>query len=340
MNSGIGEQLREGIERAATGERLDPSLTARARQRHRRRAITIRAAALTGTAAVAAVATFAATAGTGAPQPGGTLPARTSAYIFSHTEAALAAAGQGTLIMRAAVQPPPTAGLAEVIADGGGTRHHPSPSLRLSSLPIKNTISWRYHGRARTQGFTPSGRLAIEIGPSMATRPTGSLPPPAIIAVNPATRTWYHPIIPLATYKIHDITCTNEGVDWLAVSLASERRLTALISKALSCHLFRADGQQVVDGILTRRLAATPALMKQIHGEAGDVGKTMTLWVDSATYLPVRLALSHAEQTDFGWLKPTPANLSLLQVKVPAGFRNVQVPPGAQLFWVGLLTKK
>ena len=52
--------------------------------------------------------------------------------------------------------------------------------------------------------------------------------------------------------------------------------------------------------------------------------------------LQVRLAVSHAEQTDFGWLKPTPANLSLLQVKVPAGFRNVQVPPRAQLFWVGL----
>jgi hypothetical protein len=338
MNSGIGEQLCEGIERATTGERLDPSLTARARQRHRRRAITIRTAALTGTAAVAAVATFAATAGTGATQAGGTLPARTSAYIFSHTEAALAAAGQGTLIMRAAVKPPPIAGLAEVAVQGG-TRHHPF-FLRLSSLPIKDTISWLYRGRTRTQGFTPSGRLAIEVGPSAATRPTGPQAPPAVIAVNPATRTWYHPLTPVATYKIHDITCTNEGVDWLAVSVASERQLTALISKALSCHLFRADGQQVVDGILARRLAATPALMKQIHGEAGDVGKTMTLWVDSATYLPVRLTLSHAEQTDFGWLKPTPANLSLLQVKVPAGFRNVQVPPGAALVWAGMLPKK
>ena len=333
MNSGIGEQLREGIDRATTGEQLDPSLTARARQRHRRRAITIRTAALTGTAAVAAVATFAATAGTGATQPGGTLPARTSAYVFSHTEAALAAAGRGTLIMRAAVKPPPLGGLAVVAF--GGTRHHRF-FLRLSSLPIRDTVSWLYHGRTRTQGFTPSGRLAIETGPSVPTRATGPQPPAAIVAVNPATRTWYHPLTPLLTYKIHDVTCTNEGVDWLAVSVASERRLTTLISKALSCNLFRADGQQVVDGILTRRLAATPALMKQIHGEAGDVGKTMTLWVDSATYLPVRLTLSQAEQTDFGWLKPTPANLSLLQVKVPARFHNVQVSPGAQLFWVGI----
>ena len=176
MNSGIGEQLREGIDRATTGEQLDPSLTARARQRHRRRAITIRAAALTGTAAVAAVATFAATAGTGATQPGGTLPARTSAYIFSHTEAALAAAGRGTLIMRAAVKPPPLGGLAVVAF--GGTRHHRF-FLRLSSLPIQDTVSWLYHGRTRTQGFTPSGQLAIETGPSAATRATGPQPPAA-----------------------------------------------------------------------------------------------------------------------------------------------------------------
>src|SRR5215472_11776461 len=140
MNSGIGEQLREGIERATTGERLDPGLTARARQRHRRRAITIRTAVLTGTAAVAAVVTFAATAGTGATQRGGTLPARTSAYIFSHTEAALAAAGHGTLIMRAAMKPPPLADLLEVTAFGG-TRHHRF-FLSLSSLPIKDTVSW------------------------------------------------------------------------------------------------------------------------------------------------------------------------------------------------------
>jgi hypothetical protein len=334
MNTGIGELLREGIERATVGEELRPGLTARARQRHHRHAITIRAAAMTGTAAVAAVVTFAATASTGVTSRPGPLPARTSAYVFRHTEAALAAVARGTFIMRAAVVPPPAGGLSEADA-AGGTRHHPF-DRRLSTLPIENSVSWSYHGRTRSMGFSPSGRLAIEVGPSTATQAAGSQPPSVIIAVNPATRTWFHPLIPPTFYRIHDVTCTNEGTDWLAVSVASESQLSALISKALSCHLFRADGQQVVDGVLTRRLTGAPALLKQIHGEAGDVGSSVTLWVDPATYLPVRLALSHAGRTDFGWLKPTPANLSLLRVKVQAGLRNVQLPPGAQLVFGGL----
>lgn len=335
MKYGIEELLREGIDRATAGEQLDPSLTARARQRHHRRTITIRTAAVTATAAVAAVAVFAATAGT--PQPG-LLPARTNAYVLRYTEAALTAAGRGTRIMRAAVTPPPTDLLTEVSAVVPAKPHW--TSRRLSSLPIESTISWMYHGRTRTQGFSPSGRLAIEIGPSTATRQAGRQPPPATIVVNPVTRTWYHPLTSLRTYQIRDVTCTNEGVDWLAVSVASESQLTALISKALSCHLFRADGQQVVDGVLARRLAATPALLKQIHGEAGDVGNSVTLWVDPATYLPVRLALSHAGRTDFGWLNPTPANLSLLWVKVPAGLHDVQLPPGALIYWLGLPNKR
>lgn len=339
MSSDIGELLREGIDHATAGEQFHPSLTARARQRHRRRAMTIRAAALTGTAVVTAVAAFAATAGLrGTSQPG-TLPARSSAYIFSHTEAALAAAGGGTLIMRVAYKLAPAFGPDEIEALGVGPKHH-AYGIRMTSLPIVRTVSWRYHGLTRTQGYTASGRLSAEIGPSTATRPAGPQPPPAMIAVNPVTRTWYHPAIPPKDFQIRDVTCTNESVDWLAVADSDAHRLAGLISKALSCHLFRADGQQVVDGVLARRLTATPALMKQIHGNAGDVGNTATLWIDPRTYLPVRLALSHAEQTDFAWLKPTPANLALLQVKVPAGFRSVQLPVGAQILWLGTGTNK
>jgi hypothetical protein len=61
MNSDLGELLREAIDRATDGERLHPSLATRARQRHHRRTLTVRAAAVTGTVAVAAVAVFAAT---------------------------------------------------------------------------------------------------------------------------------------------------------------------------------------------------------------------------------------------------------------------------------------
>jgi hypothetical protein len=61
----------------------------------------------------------------------------------------------------------------------------------------------------------------------------------------------------------------------------------------------------------------------KMTGSAGQ----LTLWVNPTTYLPVRFTVGPL-QNDFQWLRPTPANLALLRVPVPAGFR--QVPPPAQ----------
>jgi hypothetical protein len=49
------------------------------------------------------------------------------------------------------------------------------------------------------------------------------------------------------------------------------------------------------------------------------------LWVNSATYLPVRLVtFNGAEKITFGFrfLPPTPANKALLRVRIPAGFKK------------------
>ena len=335
MNSGIGELLREGIERTAAGHRFHPSLTARARQRHRRRTLTIRAAAVTGTAAVAAVAVFAATAGSGgAAQPGGQLPAQTTAYVVGHTERALGVAERGNLIERVTATPPRSIAASEVFALVVPTGRHGNVR-RLSSLKIVQTTSWSYRGRTRTRGFAPGGRLAIDLGPSTPTRPTGSQPPARIIAVDPHAGKWYHPLHNPPFFHPGPMSCTNQGVDWLAAGGGGETpaQLTALISKALSCHLFRADGHQVVDGVDALRLTATTALLRQLHGEAWDIGPGVTLWVNAKTFLPVRLVLSPAEHADFGWLEPTAANLAALRVPVPAGLHEVRLPARATVAW-------
>jgi hypothetical protein len=62
----------------------------------------------------------------------------------------------------------------------------------------------------------------------------------------------------------------------------------------------------------------------------------VTLWVNATTFLPVRVTVSGwlipgRTTTDFGWLKPTPANLAMLRVKVPAGLHEVQLPAGSLL---------
>jgi hypothetical protein len=335
MNSDIGELLRESIERATAGERLHPSLAERARQRHHRRALTVRATAVTGTVAVAATV-FAATIGaSGIPQrAGGELSAQTTAYIAAHTERALAAVERGNLIERITSTPPRIIAWSEVAAvvkpsGRKGILH------RLSSLKIVRTTSWSYRGRTRAQGFAPDGRLAIDVGPSTATRPSGNQQTPRTIAVDPNAGKWFHPLRMPATFHPGPPTCT-EGVDWLAAGGGqyAPAQFGALITKALSCHLFRAAGHQQVDGVDAARLVATPRLTRQLRGEAGDTGPGATLWVNSETFLPVRLVLGRGDgSADFGWLKPTGANLATLRVHVPAGLHEVRLPVGAMLIW-------
>jgi hypothetical protein len=334
MNSDIGELLREGIERATAGERLHPSLAGRARQRHRR-ALTVRATAATGTAAVAA-AVFAATIGaSGIPQrAGGQLSAQTTAYIVGHAERALAAAGRGNLIERITSTPPHITAWSEVAAvvKPSGRKGN---LRRLSSLKIVRTTSWSYRGRTRAQGFAPGGRLAIDVGPSTATRPSGDQPAPRTIAVDPNAGKLFHPLRLPATFHPGPPTCT-EGVDWLAAGGGqyAPAQFSTLITTALSCHLFRAAGHQRVNGVDAARLVATPRLARQLRGEAGDTGPGATLWVNSKTFLPVRLVLGRDDgSADFGWLKPTRANLATLRVHVPAGLHEVRLPAGAMLMW-------
>lgn len=95
------------------------------------------------------------------------------------------------------------------------------------------------------------------------------------------------------------------------------------IRAALSCGQYVVAGAQRVGGV--RALELKPA---------GKGTVTTVFWVDPATYLPVRAVTTISPPTtarvttmtdDFRWLRPTPANLADLDVRIPAGF--TQVPP-------------
>lgn len=339
MSSDIGELLREGIERATASEQFHPGLATRARQRHHRRVLTVRAAAVTGTAAMAAVAVLAATTGGALPQPPGGVTAQTTAYVVNHTERALAAAGRGGLVERVATGPSRTIPWveADALVPGPPSKlHHDRRTLvprRLDSLKIVRTTTWYYRGRVRVRGFAHGGQAALDIGPSNLARSRDPQQPSQPIAVDPHARQWFHPLRTLPSAPIEPLTC-KQGTDWLGGTAADPAQYVALIRKALACGLFRADGQQQVNGTDALRLVATPRLIRQLHGEAGDIGRGVTLWVSAKTFLPTRLALGPGEgTTDFGWLRPTPANLALLTVKIPAGFHEVRLPAGTTLIW-------
>lgn len=334
MNSDVGDLLREGIDRATAGERIPPGLAGRARQRHHRRAFTIRAAAVTGTAAVTAAAVVAAVTGGTPPRGGG--PVLTTAYVAGHTEQALAAAGRGGLIYRVSwAGPEEYAVAAEPMVSG-----HPSTELHLNSLKIARTTTWFYQGRTRTEGYAADGQVAIDIGPSTPTRSRGPQAPPDLIAVDPHTRQWFHPLTPFdVPYSSPPVphSC-NTRDDWLVGGPLSSAEFAALARKSLSCGQFRADGQQQVNGARALRLAGTPQLLRQLRGdEWGRTGpRAVTLWVNATTFLPVRVTVSgwkipDRKSTDFSWLKPTAANLAMLRVNVPAGTHEVQLPAGSLL---------
>src|SRR5262249_11982699 len=53
-----------------------------------------------------------------------------------------------------------------------------------------------------------------------------------------------------------------------------------------------------------------------------------TIWVKRANYVPVRIAARKGKiswRMDLHWLSPTKANLALLRVPIPAGFRRVPI---------------
>lgn len=333
MNSGIGDLLREGIDRATAGKTIPPGLAARARQRHHRRTYTIRVAAVTGTAAVTAAAVFAVATG-GTPSPRG-VSALTTAYVAGHTEQALAAAERGGLIYRVSWASPEQYAVAvEPMVSG-----RPSKELQLNSLKIVRITTWFYQGRTRTEGFAADGQAAIDIGPSTPTRAHGPQPPVGLVAVDPHARRWFHPLTPFALpYSPPVPRSCNTRDDWLAGGPLSSAEFAALVRKSLSCGQFQADGQQWVNGARALRLAGTAQLLRQLRGdEWGRNGpRAVTLWVNATTFLPVRITVSgwkipDRKTTDFSWLQPTAANLALLRVNVPAGTHEVRLPVGTVL---------
>jgi outer membrane lipoprotein-sorting protein len=100
-----------------------------------------------------------------------------------------------------------------------------------------------------------------------------------------------------------------------------------LLRAAISCGTLTEAGQQRVDGIEATRLTSGPG--SRI---------SETIWVDPATYLPVRVVIRSAADSpvtqrtaDITWLKPTAQNQAALTVSIPAGFRQVPFGPSVNV---------
>jgi hypothetical protein len=317
MNMDMEDLLQESIDQLGRGERVPAGLAGRVVRRHRQRRITVRTAMVTGTAAVAVTAVLAATAVSGrVPQhAGGGLPAQTTAYVISRTERGLGAAEREGLIQEIDTQAHDAWFLvATRLCHRGEPARDCVGPMAQNNLVASDALIWTYRGQLRQEGFSADGKLVFDASSSTTVTSPGQGTVTGSVIDYPA-RTWWHGVARTSvaiTGRCSPLPAPDGSVvNW-----------PAAIRAALSCGLtYHLAGHQRIGNVNAIKLTGNP-------------GPAETLWINPATYLPIRIAWQwpagpgHDIGTlvgNFRWLKPTKANLATLKVRAPSGFR--MVPP-------------
>jgi hypothetical protein len=186
----------------------------------------------------------------------------------------------------------------------------------LATVTAPRMVNWTYRGRYLSEGVSASGSLVFHNTFNVVTRRSGRQVTQVFGAAYPA-RTRWQTILRGQPGSLPPLTCRTvmaapSGSDWRMV-----------LTKALSCGLYHLGGRQEVDGVKAIKLTLKPQRGLPI-GE--------TIWVDPATYLPVRLSATwrpaHGSRSlityDYRWLPPTHGNLAAWH----AAIRRATVPPG------------
>jgi hypothetical protein len=283
---------------AIAAAQAEESLTVRRRVRGPRRRRLFPVASLVATAAV--VATLLALLLPGSPAP--RAPQIDTAAYVTHVENALTSAGQDNLISYARTQYP--AGTYLIPMDTSkdiGIRLGASPD-QPGALGVSYMVRWAYQDTSKLAAYAANGQ------PVFAQRAqTSAHSPGSITAAVYQTATWWRTTLAAVSPGPHPATC-GPGIQMGTGGWAG------FIRNALGCGKLTSDGRQRVDGISTIKLAG--------------IRSGLTLWVNPATYLPVRLRsdFGQASQTDFRWLSPTLTRLDQLNLTIPAHFRQVATP--------------
>jgi hypothetical protein len=298
---------------ALAGVRMEhpvDAVIASGRARRARRSLAVRAAVACGTAAVI-VAAVAVAQGPYAPArtaPGG-VRAQTVAYVVQRMGTALA---QANVVLR--------------------TAYTFSPAF--SAIR-----QWSYLGNVRTAqaGFMPAAAVrglpwaqGQESWAAGTTTINGKL---AYVQVDYRRHQWY----PTGAFGFEPSCSTGLNI----VESNGPANWSAYIQQALSCGVFKAAGHARVNGKDTVAIAGSMLLPRfwtalGPHPEGrGALHVTATLYVDPSTYLPVRMIWRNWSQAvagkplrgsvreDITALPPTPANVAMASVTIPAGFRRV-----------------
>ena len=296
MSDEFDRLLQEGLQRRAAQVQLAPGLGTRAHQHYQRRRKAVRFAVAIGATVTIGVAAAVLTAQNRPPTG---VTAQTTAYVLSRSEAALAAAAAGDPVIT--LRSPDW---GQGIGFDMNPRH---------ALMWQQTDMWFHGGQLRTEGLTSAGQPVYDFGTSQRTQTNVDYP----------AKVWWLVSWPESATAPSAKQLTCEDVRYFGVD-GSPEQYAVDIRKAIACGLYTTAGTEQVNG--TGAIKLVPVRPK-------NNAPTAILWLDPATYLPIKIAvetvtgrtmqLNHTEY--IRWLPPTPAAVAELTPPVPAGF--VQIPP-------------
>jgi len=263
--------------------------------RQRRRRLVLRSLAEAAVVLAVGAVALVAVVRPGAHYRGTRGPAVNTAYVVKHIDSALSAAD-------------PAAIAQMTVTTGIG--------------PGGKTEEWSYGSQWRSVAYLSDGRLGYDEGFNAVS---------VFTVVSYLTRTWAHqpglgrPAAPVfGSRSCQSVVAALPGLfqyglpaPGLAVS-SLPVTVAGALRAAISCGALTAARRQRVDGIETIELTSRP-----------DSLITETVWVNSDTYLPVRVAVRSApgrpmlQMANISWLPPTAQNLARLTVPIPARFRPV-----------------
>ena len=329
MHTEFEELVRDSMEWFTEDLQVPADLAGNARRAHQRRQRLAGTAVVAfGTAAVIAAAVILAAVPGAGPGTGGGANARTTAYVIKRVQNALAAEnfviqGQATGSMTVSVHGRP-------VSSSNGT-----------------SMSWSYGNRSRFVEFT--GRSCGQVTPNGCTHRGGSqlylATGTAFVGgkLTGAYVTYFdhkYSLYPLG--QDHVKACSRTAQLDLGAPAVTMPNWPAFIKAMLGCGAATVTGHAQIGGVETTVISGSIDVPLP-KGYARAIKETRervryTLYVDSATYLPVRAYGSDetyggangptvsASVTNVQWLPPTAANIAKALITIPTGYTQVSSP--------------
>jgi RNA polymerase sigma factor (sigma-70 family) len=250
--------------------------------------------------------------------------AATTAYVVRHVESALA---RENLVMR-----------------GQATQTYTLSQFPGKTFPAGTTISWAYGQRSQFEEFT--GNSCGHVRPNGACTHRGGserylASGTALVAgkLTGAYVTYYDHKFSLGPVTAPARACSTTTRLAMGGPLTGISDWRTFITTMLGCGAATVTGHARVDGLETTEISGSVTVPLS-RGYAKTVKEKVarvryTLWVNPATYLPVRVSGSTATYggpggrthsstaTDVQWLPPTAANVAQTLVTIPAGYQQV-----------------